>query len=244
MILRWLVACGAACVAMPAAALLMRADRDEAEYLEMATRYASSVLVGEHAGEGVLIAPRWVLTAAANVRGASPASRLRVVAAGRPQEVEASFVHPESTIALLLLAAAVPDVEGTPIHRGADESGKAVVIVGRGSHGRIGGATMPGDGRARAGVNTVDRADAKTLGLRVKPPDEASDLQGTGAADERGAPAYLDARDGISVAGIRSGTEGAWETFWRVSAFASWIDDTIWAAARDRAGAVPAKPRQ
>ena len=54
----------AALAAQPAGALLIRPDRDDAEYLELATRYTSSVLLEAPDGEGVLIAPRWVLTAA------------------------------------------------------------------------------------------------------------------------------------------------------------------------------------
>jgi hypothetical protein len=51
-------------VAFPPHAILIRPDRDDAEYLELATRYPSSIPLGAPDGEGTLIAPRWVLTAA------------------------------------------------------------------------------------------------------------------------------------------------------------------------------------
>ena len=60
--------------ALPCAAILIRPDRDDAEYLELALRYVSSLALGPSGGEGVLIAPRWVLTAA---RGLMVAGILR-----------------------------------------------------------------------------------------------------------------------------------------------------------------------
>ena len=51
-------------VSLPAGAILIRADRDDAEYLELATKYAASVAIGPVDAEGVLIAPSWVLTSA------------------------------------------------------------------------------------------------------------------------------------------------------------------------------------
>src|ERR1043165_6577920 len=46
--------------AVPAQAILVRADRDDTEYVELATRYPSSIALAPGI-EGVLIAPRWVL---------------------------------------------------------------------------------------------------------------------------------------------------------------------------------------
>jgi hypothetical protein len=43
------------CLAQPAAALLIRPDRDDSEYVELASRYSSSVLLNAPDGEGVLI---------------------------------------------------------------------------------------------------------------------------------------------------------------------------------------------
>ena len=64
MICRALIASAAlASLPLPAGAILIRPDRDDAEYLELATRYPASIALPA-GGEGVLIAPRWVLTAA------------------------------------------------------------------------------------------------------------------------------------------------------------------------------------
>src|SRR5437868_2472443 len=63
--LRIALVLAAAAAVLPSAAIVIRADRDDAEYLEMASKYGSSVAIGiPGGGEGVLISPRWVLTSA------------------------------------------------------------------------------------------------------------------------------------------------------------------------------------
>lgn len=240
MIPRILVAFAALCCASPASAILIRADRDDAEYLELATRYASSLALNAPGGEGVLISPRWVLTSADRARALQerkPAISLTV--GGRLHAVESIFIHPEwrpggpNDIALVFLKEPVQGVQPTPPYRGNDEGGKGVVIAGSGATGRIGDppSALRSDGRKRAAINTVDRVTANTLGLRIKPPEEASDLQGALVPAESGAPAYLQTKEGLFVAGIARQAEGEWETYARVSAFAEWIDATMWKAA-------------
>lgn len=228
------------CCAIPASALLIRPDRDDAEYLELASRYASSVALNAPGGEGVLIAPRWVLTSAQRAKALQdrkpPAS---IPFGGRPHAIRSVFVHPEwkpggtNDIALVFLESPVEGVQPTAPYRGSDEAGKGVVITGSGATGRIGAppSAQRLDGRRRAAINTVDRVSANTLGLRIKPADEASDLQGALVPAESGAPAYLQTKEGLFVAGIAQQTEGGWETYARVSAFAEWIDATMWRAA-------------
>lgn len=243
--------------APPAAALLIRPDRDDAEYLELATRYTSSVLLGAPdgppgslawGGEGVLIAPRWVLTAAhmaSALLELKPLPRLRF--AGRDYEIQALFPHADwkkgghSDVALILLKEPVRGIEPTPLYRGADEGGKTVVIVGHGYTGKIGEKPLPKerwDRRQRASINTVDRVTPRILGLRIKAPDEASDLQGAAAPGDSGGPAYIENADGLFVAGIGYATDdanadgiignaGDWELYTRVSAFVTWIEGVI-----------------
>jgi hypothetical protein len=208
---------------LPAAALLIRADRDDAEYLELATRYASSIRLPAPAGEAVLIAPRWVVTAAA------PAELLKelkptpaIALAGRSHEIQA--IHVEGDIALLQLAAPVRGIAPMAIYRGSDEMGKGLAIVGHGPTGKIGAATRP-DGKRRAGLNTVATVQDKTFEVRIHSGDEASDLQGALAPGEVGAGAYIvDADDRLFLAGIAQSADGKREVYTRLSSRLAWIE--------------------
>ncbi|HEX7607158.1 MAG TPA: trypsin-like serine protease, partial [Usitatibacter sp.] len=138
---------GGVLAAAPAGAILIRADRDDAEYLELATRYASSVAIGiPSGGEGVLIAPRWVLTSARVGKALQEMKALPALKfSGRDMAVQSVFVHPlwrpganSADIALVHLARSVSGIAPTPLYRDGDEGGQGVVIVGHGDSGRIG----------------------------------------------------------------------------------------------------------
>src|SRR6185312_418979 len=196
--------------ALPAPAILTRADREDAEYLEMATKYTSSVAIGiPGGGEGVLVAPRWVLTSAqvgSALRSMKPMPALTFD--GRAYDIEDVLVYPtwragtpSSDLALVYLKRAVRGVKPTRLYKADDEGGQAVVIVGHGMTGRIGEDNFTGDAKARAAINTVDRVSPRILTLLVKKPQEASDLQGALAPGDRGGPAYIQEKDELFVAG-------------------------------------------
>ncbi len=252
MILRSFLVWAACLAAWPAAALLTRPDRDDAEYLELASRYASSTTLGANAGEAVLIAPRWLATSA---RRATELKSPAVSIGGRSYAIQSISIHPawnggrENAIALIFLREPVAGIEPTPIYRHDDEADDAVVIAGHGATGHIGdAAAKPSDGRLRAGINTIDRVDPLLFAMRIKPADEASDLQAAIARNETGAPAYLQVNGALFVAGIAvesddtngdgiAGSVGDWEHYVRVSAFAPWIDDTMFTTAVTEAAA-------
>lgn len=244
----------AACVSLQALAIQTRPDRDDEEYRELATRYASAVAL-PGGGAGALIAPRWVLTTAARAQalatGPNPASLL---IRGKPYPVSRVWAHPDATkglgadIALALLAEPVAGVEPTPIYRPQDEAGQAVRMVGFGPAGVIGKPPVASDGRARAAINTVDRVQPRELGMRLKAPEEASDLQGAETPADSGGPGYIEVARRPYVAGLilppnRSGPAavGDWTRLVRVSAFAEWVDDVMGRAALEEA-AKPLSP--
>jgi hypothetical protein len=225
---RFLPAAFACLFASHAAALLTRTDRDDAEYLELASRYTSSVRLSAAGGEGVLIAPRWVLTSAERAKAVA---RLKI--GSREYPIQSTHTEGQSGIALLFLRQAVQDVEPTPVYRERDEAGKALVITGHG-----------GDGRKRAGINTVDTVTERALQVRIKQGDDASDLQGALTPAEIGAAAYVEVEREPFVAGIAVAVANGRETYARLSSLAEWIDQTMFkAAAMEAADSTAPRPR-
>ncbi len=227
--------------AFPAQAILIRADRDDTEYIELATRYPASIELAPGV-EGVLIAPRWVLTSAQAAMLLQDAkARPPLEVGGTRNAIKATFIHPDwrqgidADLALVLLHDAVTGIEPTPISRDRDEIDEIVRIAGHGETGRLGDTARQRDGRKRAAINTIDRVTPLTLRLRLKPADEASDLQGAATPGEHGAPAFMEISGRISVAGIFSANDGDWQVFARVLTFAQWIEDTMFRAGVEEA---------
>ena len=223
-----------AALVLPARALLIRADRDDAEYVELATRYASALWLEPVASGGVLIAPEWILThgsAAEGLERMAPRPRLRV---GKGEhEIAAVFLSPNKRLGLVHLKSPVRGVAATAIYNSRDEGGKVLIVVSRGLTGTIGEDSRREDARPRAGVNTVDAFDDVVLVSKVKVAEEASDLQGAAIAEDRGSPAYIENEDhSFFVAGIVAPDGGAARVgesnrFVRVSTRSAWIERTI-----------------
>ena len=226
--------------------MLIRPDRDDAEYLELASRYTASIAPSGPGSEAVLIAPRWLLTTASHV----PEAGKSLSIAGRAYAVARVVKHPDAKpdtpadLALIELAEPIADAKPIPIYRRDDEAGKGVVFVAHGPAGVIGKEGRVRDGRARGAINTVDRLSPLTLSVPVKDLEDASDLQGKLVPGEEGAAAYIQTAEGLHVAGIYYGDVTVWNLFSRVSAFAKWVDATMGASTEVRdPGLSPVSPR-
>jgi len=207
---------------LPAHALLIRADRDDAEYLEMATRYDSALWLEAADAGGALIAPGWILTEA------SAGARI----AGKDARVKAVFTSPDQRFALLLLVEPMKSRRPSALYRARDEAGKTVVIASSGPTAKLGDTALHSDHRPRAGVNTVDAVADATLGLRIKALDDASDLQAVATGGDRGSALYIENEDGIFLAGIAAAAQpaaqiGATNAYLRVSTAVGWIEETM-----------------
>jgi hypothetical protein len=239
------LALAAALCAVPAHALLIRADRDDDEYVELAARYPSALSLGAGQGEGVLVAPRWILTSAHRavvLRDLKPRPLLRV--GGGTYAIAAIVVHPDwkggrdDDVALIQLATPVADVTPAPLGRAQDDAAKGIVIVAHGASGKLGAAKADAPRRKRASINTIAEERPKTFLATIKAEADASDLQGAALREETGAPAYIDDGSSVTLAGILaaveeprpdapSGSVGEREIFARVSAYVPWIEATI-----------------
>ena len=223
-------------LSLPAGAILIRADRDDAEYLELATKYVPSVSIAPVDAEGVLIAPSWVLTSARVARALD--GKKNVTIDGKSYKLKSVHPHPTADIGLLFLGSgyrnADLDFEPARLYRAGDEGGKTVVIVGHGANGKIGSplARESSDHKKRAAVNTIDRLGNREFDLGIKAADQASDLQGALGVGDFGGPAFVETKEGLLVAGIATSANGEWQTYVRVSTFVPWIEATMVDAAR------------
>jgi len=194
------------------APIVIRHDRDDARYRELAEHYPAVCDVGA-GGVGVLIAPRWVLTAGHVARGVTPFSAaVGFGGRGRAEDgpvarVDAAIPHPkfrespegiEHDIGLLRLAEPVEGIEPVPLFAGAPTPGLAVVLVGcgdtgDGQRGARGDGERGASGLWRAATNTVLRVEGDRLVFRFDSPGEgATDLEGFWAGGDSGCPAFAD----------------------------------------------------
>jgi hypothetical protein len=79
--------------------------------------------------------------------------------------------------------------------------------------------------------------------MRIKGPEDASDLQGALANGDGGAPALFEVGGRTWVAGVAS-SPGEWETYVRVSAFTAWIEEVMFRTALQEAAREEAARRR
>lgn len=245
-----------ACLTLPTSALarqdaageaiIRRHDVADSLYVQRAARYESVAHLllptpqGAADGEGTLIAPRWVLTAAHVGAHIEPGHRIRVGADS--VTVDSIVRHPQwndgpHDLALLRLTSPVTGVTPARLYRDSTELDRVLVLVGYGDYGT--GLTGPtgNDWRTRAATNRVDEATALWVKLAFDPPGHprTTDLEGVSGPGDSGGPAYLDDAERETLVGVSSaqstrgsggepGRYGAVEYYVRVSRYISWIE--------------------
>ena len=222
----------------PRATIVRRHDRPDSLYLALGAKYPAVGTVGRR-GDGTLIAPTWVLTAA-HIAADLDTSRVRVRFGGREYAVRRAVVHPDwrelgpHDVGLLELTEPVTGVEPLALYEGHDEVGKTAVMVGHGDvrpDGGRGGEWIR-DGRARAATSVVRGVDEGRLVFRFDEPPKGTELQGAPGRGDSGGPALIDVAGRPVIAGVSSagfdgtngpGTYGAVDHFTRVSEHLDWI---------------------
>ncbi|MCM2254748.1 MAG: S1 family peptidase [Vicinamibacteria bacterium] len=234
---RVFLASGLLVLAIPAPAVLVRHDRDDAAYRALAERLPFAGAF-DKAGGGTLVGPRLVLTAA-HVAQAVERRGLGFELAGVRHVVAAVERHPEwrdagpgspHDLALVRLAepaAATPaEVCATP-----STEGDAVLLAGRGDTGTGLTGPRPSDGAVRAAQNHVLRRDGGFVVLRFDGPPGGAALEGLGAPGDSGGGLFRDAAQpcllGVSAWGDGDGNGpgryGALDGYTDLVADAAWL---------------------
>lgn len=230
---------------LSAKSIVIRHDREDALYKAFGARFKAVCRVTE-GGEGVLIHPRWVLTAAHVGEGLGPFNSYVRFGSER-YEVQKVILHPEwisrggissgRDIALLKLDRPVKGIEPVLLYTKDDEAGKVVTFVGHGYTGT--GLTGPvrALGRElRAATNKVESVNDTSIRMVFDAPPAGTELEGISGPGDSGGPALLEVGGKLYTLGVSStnngqGDEeckyGTTETYARVSTSREWIEGTV-----------------
>jgi secreted trypsin-like serine protease len=250
-----MLACLAAFAWVPAQAMVIRHDRDDRQYIELAKKFPATVIFhvknsgNGMDGMGTLIDARWVLTAGHIVAELKPGDFAEI--GGSRYEIEELVQQPlwhgikswddvQNDIALVRLRTAVRGIEPALLYTKSDEAGFTLTLVGAGRFGN--GLTGPtfDDLTMRAATNRVLRVEGTQLVFRFDAPDDpdVTPLEGISGDGDSGGPAYLESNGKLYVVGVGSaqdarpvgrklGHYGVLELYPRVSAFVPWIRQVL-----------------
>ena len=228
--------------------IVIRHDKKDKEYLELAKRFPFVCKIGKRTGDGTLIASQWVITAAHVALGSilRGGSENKVYFEGAPNgyEVDSVFIHPDfqpmgsHDIALIKLKKPLDNILPAQLYRMSNENRTNIFIVGHGDFKTGKEKEWIVDGKKRAATNRVDKVTEDQIEFRFDAPDDANctNLEGTAGRGDSGGPAIIEANNKFFVAGISSagapgeygpGTYGAREHYTRVSTHIAWIESVL-----------------
>jgi hypothetical protein len=217
-------------------AIVVRHDRNPALFIKLAQEFPSTVMLRHGdgkdglGGEGTLIDPHWVLTAAHVATDLGPGDPVTVQ--GKVYAIERIMIYPDwhqdadmpVDIALVRLRAGVTDVVPARPYAGTDELGLVATFVGRGQQGTGLTGAVPREGTLMAATNRVDstldvypgtaaRGQYPAEGFQLRftfdaPGDpNATDLEGISGGGDSGGPAYIKQGGVLYVIGVSSGQD-------------------------------------
>lgn len=229
-------------LSLPVFAVTIRHDVEDGKYLELGKKFPAVCALGR-AGDGTLIAPQWILTAAHVASGLQRRGQGITARCGEAvYTVEKVFVHLQWTemgahdIALLKLSKAITGIAPVAIYFENDEENKIATIVGHGDTRTGKGGEWISDNRVRGATSKIDRADEKWIYLSFDEPPNGTELEGAPGRGDSGGPAFILKAGKTYVAGVSSlgtdgkngpGTYGAEDSFVRVSQYKKWIDNVL-----------------
>jgi hypothetical protein len=220
---------------LAASGVVIRADVDDAKYRIAGSDFpALADMPGE--GHGVLIAPRWVVTAAhaapmegmdaeVTINGSAyKVSRVFInpgykpmpdalgqeaLKSGDPSKIHA-FLAGSDDIALIELATPVEQVIPVALYRGGGEVAQVAMLVGKGATGNgIDGQVTdaPHRGAMRRAYNVITGANDRYLWYRFDPPARGLPLEGVLGSGDSGGPLVVQSQGASQLVGL-----GSWIT--------------------------------
>lgn len=222
--------------------IIIRHDREDVRYVEWGASFSAVGVVGDRLGDGTLVAPDWVLTAAHVAEVLARRPDPTVLIEGRPHNVREVFLHPDwepmgrHDLALLALERPVAEVAPLPLCRGGYEVGRTITIVGHGVTGDGRSSSRREDGLRRAATNRIVEIDDTAFVFAFDPPPGGLDLEGTPGPGDSGGPAIVGEGAAACVLGVSSlgysgpegpGSYGARDLFGRVDVHRAWLDDLM-----------------
>ena len=231
--------------------LVVRHDVPEETFIALAKKFPQ--VCHFEMGEGTLIDSCWVLTA--GHIGQDLKSELltekkpKVRCNNQSSLIEAVFIHPDfknieeglnNDIALVKIKTPVRNTMPANIYLKQDETGKHIIIVGMGDTGT--GITGPQNRNSitRAASNVIDGVEKSWIYFAFDPPESknVTEFEGVSGPGDSGGPAFLMEHDSLFILGVSSfqkgqdkfgkGRYGVTEYYSRVSAFSTWIHQTIY----------------
>jgi secreted trypsin-like serine protease len=237
-----------ALVTASASALIHRHDRDERHHRAPVGAWPQAVALSAHGGggEGTLIAPGWVMTAAHVAENKQLGQALAI--GDTTYAIAEIIVHPDFSLrpiqhdlALLRLDRPVEGIVPARLYDGAAEVGMDVTFVGAGDQGT--GLTGPvqRDRVRRVVTNRVTDSDSLWIRFRFDPPGEGLYHEGISGPGDSGGAAFVETDSVPWVIGVSSwqdtspterkqGLYGVIEHYTRVSTHLEWIRGVMEAA--------------
>jgi len=234
-------------VALTCFPIIHRHDRPDSLFIALGAKYPALAHInlptpkGASDGEGTLIAPRWVLTAAHVAMEVRKGHVL--VIHGQRVAVDSIVIHPSwedggpHDLGLLRLAAPITDVSPAPLYRDSSEVDQVVVLLGYGDYGTGESGPVGNDHVVRGATNRIDEATAAWLTFRFDAPGDprATELEGVSGPGDSGGPAFIGEGAAARLAGVSSGQSsratggrrgryGVTEFYVRVSRYVAWIE--------------------